>query len=54
MNLQYTTPEQADKHWREMGEPPGSRKYLRTIYFDGEAVVVPAPSRNYPNTETGD
>lgn len=40
---------------RRMGEPPSSVEYLmRTIYFDGEAVVVPAPSRNYPNTETGD
>lgn len=54
MNPHYVTPEQAEKHWQEMGEPPASRKYLRTIYFDGQPVTVREPSRNYPNTETGD
>jgi len=43
MDMQTATPEQADKYWRDLGEPPSSRAYLRTIYFNGEPVTVQAP-----------
>ena len=56
----FTTPEQADAYWRDMGEPASRRAYLRTIYFNGEPVAVQAPCPEraskpvYPATETGD
>lgn len=47
MTPNLTTPEQADQYWERMGEPPSSRAYLRTIYFDGQPVVVREPA-GYP------
>jgi len=60
MDVSRYTPEQADAYWREMGEPPSSRLYLRTIYFDGEEITVAAPcppkesKPMRPNEMTGD
>ena len=54
MTPHYTTPDQADAYWRKMGEPESSRRYLRTIYFDGQPVTVSAPQPiNPPSAEDG-
>jgi hypothetical protein len=54
MQTPTATPEQADKYWRDMGEPPSSRAYLRTIYFDGQPVVVREPAGFAPCELSGD
>lgn len=48
------TPQEAEQHYRAMGEPPSSIAYLMRLMFDGEPVLVRAPAPLTPCELTGD